>query len=130
MGDNAEKKILVVDDSSTMRRILVNTLNRLGYTQTAQAGNGVEALAECEKAQFDCILADWNMPEMDGLEMTIRLRKMSKYDVTPVIMVSTEDGKSDVVQALTQGATDYIVKPFTPDVIQAKIERALSASPH
>lgn len=120
---NAEKKVLVVDDSSTMRRILVNTLNRLGFTQVAQAGNGVEALAECEKAQFDCILTDWNMPEMEGLELVVRLRKTPNYAKVPIIMVTTEGGKSDVVEALTKGVNDYVVKPFTPDVIKAKMDR-------
>lgn len=120
---NAEKNILVVDDSSTMRRIVVNTLSRLGYTKVSQAGNGVEALAECEKAQFDCILTDWNMPEMEGLELVVRLRKMPNYSKVPIIMVTTEGGKSDVVEALTKGVNDYVVKPFTPDVIKSKMDR-------
>jgi two-component system, chemotaxis family, chemotaxis protein CheY len=124
---NADKTILVVDDSSTMRRILVNTLNRLGFTQVVQAGNGVEALAECDKARFDCVMTDWNMPEMEGLELVTRLRKMADYQKTPIIMVTTEGGKSDVLEALTRGVTDYVVKPFTPDVIKAKMDRAFPA---
>ena len=72
---DTNKRILVVDDSSTMRRILKSTLNRLGYMDVSEAGNGVEALALASTQKFDCVLTDWNMPEMDGLEVTVKLRE-------------------------------------------------------
>ena len=114
--------ILVVDDSSTMRRILVNTLARCGFTSVDEAGDGAEALVKCDAKQYQCILTDWNMPNVDGLELTIQLRTRPSYAEVPIVMVTTEAGKADVIEALTKGVTSYVVKPFTPEVIKAKME--------
>ncbi|MEI6210448.1 MAG: response regulator [bacterium] len=119
---DTNKRILVVDDSSTMRRILKSTLNRLGYMDVSEAGNGVEALALASTQKFDCVLTDWNMPEMDGLELTVKLREKPEYKDVPIVMVTTEGGKQDVLEALTKGTTSYIVKPFTPDILKQKME--------
>jgi two-component system chemotaxis response regulator CheY len=127
MADNSDKTILVVDDSSTMRRIVVNTLGRCGFTKVEQAGNGVEALAKCKEKQFDCVLTDWNMPEMDGLGLAVELRKLPNYATVPIMMVTTEGGKQDIVEAITKGVTSYIVKPFTPDILKAKMDELFSA---
>jgi two-component system chemotaxis response regulator CheY len=121
MADTA-KRILVVDDSSTMRRILRATLNRVGYMDITEAGNGVEAFAKASEQTFDCVLTDWNMPEMDGLELTVRLRQKPEYKNVPIVMVTTEGGKQDVLEALTKGTTSYIVKPFTPEILKQKMD--------
>lgn len=116
------KKILVADDSSTMRRILRATLNRIGYTEITEAANGKEALGKAGEQVFDCVLTDWNMPEMDGLELTIQLRAKPEYKNIPIVMVTTEGGKQDVLEALTKGVTAYVVKPFTPEVLKQKMD--------
>jgi two-component system chemotaxis response regulator CheY len=126
MVDISAKAILVVDDSSTMRRIVINTLGRCGFKNMAEAGNGVEALAKCKTQQFDVILTDWNMPEMDGLTFAIELRKMPNYVAVPIMMVTTEGGKKDIIDALTKGVTSYIVKPFTPDTLKAKMDELMA----
>lgn len=115
------KSILVADDSSTMRRILCTTLNRLGYQDITQAANGAEALVKAAERTFDCVLTDWNMPEVDGLELTVKLRAKPEYKNVPIMMVTTEGGKQDVLEALTKGITSYIVKPFTPDILKQKM---------
>jgi two-component system chemotaxis response regulator CheY len=129
MPDNASKKVLVVDDSSTMRRIVINTLARCGYTSVAEAGNGAEALAKCQQEQFACILTDWNMPVMDGMQFVIQVRQLPNYAKVPVMMVTTEGGKMDVIEALTKGVDSYVIKPFTPEVIQKKMEELAPKMP-
>jgi two-component system chemotaxis response regulator CheY len=119
-------KILVVDDSSTMRRILRATLMRIGFKDVTEAANGAEALVKCSEAQFEIVLTDWNMPEVDGLELTIKLRQKDNYKKVPIMMVTTEGGKQDVVEALMQGVSSYIVKPFTADILKAKMSDLLS----
>jgi two-component system chemotaxis response regulator CheY len=126
MADGATKAILVVDDSSTMRRIVINTLARCGFTNITEAGNGVEALAKCAQKQFDCILTDWNMPEMDGLTFTVTIRQQPNYANVPIMMITTEGGKKDIVEALTRGVTTYVVKPFTPDILKAKMDELIA----
>ncbi len=121
----ADIKILVADDSSTMRRILKQTLSRIGFNDVTEAADGADAFAKCQAAQFDCILTDWNMPEMDGLELAIKVRAMPNYANVPIMMITTEGGKQDVIEALTQGVNQYIVKPFNQDVLQAKMAELL-----
>jgi len=116
------KKILVVDDSSTMRRIMKVSLGRCGYTDIEEAENGLEALNQAKTKQYDCVITDWNMPEMDGLELAKNLRKLDNYTKVPIMMVTTEGGKQDIIEALTQGVSSYIVKPFTQDVLQQKMQ--------
>ncbi|WP_025321676.1 chemotaxis response regulator CheY [Deferrisoma camini] len=118
-------KILTVDDSSTMRRIIKNTLNRLGYTDVVEAEHGVDALAKM--AGVGLVLTDWNMPEMDGLTFVKALRSNPQYKEIPIIMVTTEAAKKEILEAIKAGVTDYIVKPFTPDTLKEKIERVLAA---
>lgn len=120
--DAGNMNILVVDDSSTMRRILKMTLTRCGYTRVTEASDGVEAAAKCEAEVFDCILTDWNMPNMDGMQFIKRVRQLPAYASTPIIMVTTEGAKDDVIEALTNGATAYIVKPFTPETLKEKMQ--------
>ena len=110
-----------------MRRILRMSLTRCGYTQVEEAGDGAEGLAACQAKQFDCVLTDWNMPNMDGLQLIISLRALPNYAAVPIVMVTTEGAKDDVIEALTKGATSYIVKPFTPETLSAKLQEVLSA---
>ena len=124
--NEAETKILVVDDSSTMRRILKMSLARCGYTNVEEAGDGAEGLARCRAQSYDCILTDWNMPNMDGLQMILNLREMPAYASVPIVMVTTEGAKDDVIEALTRGATSYIVKPFTPETLHDKLREVLN----
>ncbi|WP_331775642.1 chemotaxis response regulator CheY [Sulfurospirillum sp. 1612] len=119
-------KLLVVDDSSTMRRIIKNTLARLGYTDVLEAEHGVDAWQVMEKnSDIDMLITDWNMPEMNGLELVRKVRADAKYQELPIIMVTTEGGKSEVITALKAGVNNYIVKPFTPQVLKEKLEDVL-----
>jgi two-component system chemotaxis response regulator CheY len=119
-------KILVVDDSSTMRRIIVNTLARLGYKDVVQGADGIEAW-EALQANEDIgvVITDWNMPNMNGLELVKKIRAQEKYKAMPIIMVTTEGGKKEVIIALKAGVNNYIVKPFTPQVLKEKLEGVL-----
>lgn len=123
---SADINILVVDDSSTMRRILRMTLGRCGYNNVEEAGDGKEALAKCEAQQFACVLTDWNMPNMDGLQLILKLRETPNYKDVPIVMVTTEGAKDDVIEALTRGANSYIVKPFTPETLSEKMKEVLN----
>ncbi len=119
-------KLLVVDDSSTMRRIIKNTLQRLGYEDILEAEHGVEAWNHMTTVEgIDVLITDWNMPEMNGLELVKKVRAEDKYKDIPIIMVTTEGGKSEVITALKAGVNNYIVKPFTPQVLKEKLEVVL-----
>ncbi len=120
-------RILVVDDSSTMRRIIINTLNKLGHTEVVEASNGREGLERLAAAAVDIVITDWNMPEMSGLEFTRAIRDHDKFEATPILMVTTNAAKDDIIEALRAGVTNYVVKPFTPDVIREKIEAVFAA---
>lgn len=124
---DGNKKILVADDSSTMRRILKMTLGRIGFNDVTEASDGQEAVAQCQSQQYDCVLTDWNMPNMDGLELIVTLRAMPNYQKVPIMMVTTEGAKDDVIEALTRGANSYIVKPFTPDTLKQKMDEILGS---
>ncbi len=116
-------KILIVDDSSTMRRIIKNTLMRIGYNDLVEASDGAEGLASLQGV--DLIITDWNMPNMDGLTMVKSIRKHPNYKNVPIIMVTTEAAKEDIVEAIKNGVNNYIVKPFTPETLKQKIEQTL-----
>jgi two-component system chemotaxis response regulator CheY len=119
-------KILVVDDSSTMRRIIKNTLGRLGHKDILEAEDGAVAWKVMgENEDIDILVTDWNMPEMNGLELVQKVRAEEKYADLPIIMVTTEGGKTEVITALKAGVNNYIVKPFTPQVLQEKLEAVL-----
>ncbi len=119
-------KILVVDDSSTMRRIIKNTLIKIGHTDILEAEDGAKAWKIMQETEgIDILITDWNMPEMNGLELVKHVRAESKYEDMPIIMVTTEGGKTEVITALKAGVNNYIVKPFTPAVLQEKLEAVL-----
>jgi two-component system chemotaxis response regulator CheY len=119
-------KFLVVDDSSTMRRIIKNTLGRLGHKDILEAEDGAVAWKVMnENSDIDILVTDWNMPEMNGLELVQKVRAEDKYEDMPIIMVTTEGGKTEVITALKAGVNNYIVKPFTPQVLKEKLEAVL-----
>ena len=122
-------KILVVDDSSTMRRIIVNTLGRLGYKDVVQGADGVEAWDALQNnPDIGVVITDWNMPNMNGLELVKKIRAEEKYIDVPIIMVTTEGGKAEVITALKAGVNNYIVKPFTPQVLKEKLQAVLGVN--
>lgn len=122
-------KLLVVDDSSTMRRIIKNTLQRLGYEDIYEAENGIEAWSILDKnSDMGVLITDWNMPEMNGLELVKKTRSDSRFTDIPIIMITTEGGKVEVITAIKAGVNNYIVKPFTPQVLKEKLEVVLGVN--
>ena len=117
-------KILVVDDSSTMRKIIKDSLQKLGYDDIEQADDGVVGLTKLSGVEI--ILTDWNMPNMGGLEFVKAVRSMPDYSKIPIVMVTTEAGKDEVIEALENGVNNYIVKPFTPAVLKDKLAAVLN----
>jgi two-component system chemotaxis response regulator CheY len=116
---------LVVDDSPTMRRIISNTLERIGYKKSIEAANGKEALQQLEGNDVEFIITDWNMPVMNGLEFVTEIRSTDDYKELPILMITTRGMKDDVLQAVHAGVNNYIVKPFTPETLEAKIGKLL-----
>ncbi|MDY5050222.1 MAG: response regulator [Candidatus Mucispirillum faecigallinarum] len=117
--------IITVDDSSTMRRIIKNTLQKLGFETILEAGNGLEALEVMSKNKVDMIVTDWNMPEMDGLTFVKAVRAKEEYKDLPILMITTEAAKEDILTALRSGVNNYVVKPFTPETLQEKVFKLL-----
>jgi two-component system chemotaxis response regulator CheY len=119
-------KLLVVDDSSTMRRIIKNTLSRLGYEDVLEGEDGLQGWAALnENTDISMLITDWNMPEMNGLELVKKVRSDPRFTDLPIIMVTTEGGKAEVITALKAGVNNYIVKPFTPQVLKEKLSAVL-----
>jgi two-component system chemotaxis response regulator CheY len=122
-------KILVVDDSLTMRRIVRDCLKQAGFEDVEEAENGSEALRVVrDRGNVSLVLSDWHMPVMDGLALVKAMAASPDTSGIPVILVTSEREKTNVVSALRAGARDYIVKPFTPKVLGAKVESILAAS--
>jgi len=117
-------RIMLVDDSKTMRNIQRNILGQLGYTDIEEACDGQDALSKVVAFKPDLLLVDWNMPNMDGITFvkTIRQKGMKQ----PVIMVTTESEKSRVVEAIKAGVTNYIVKPFTPETLGQRVQETVA----
>ena len=120
-------KILIVDDSSTMRRIIGNVVMQLGFTRDNfdEAEDGIKAWKILSEAHYDVILTDWNMPNMNGLELVKKVRSEGTHQKTPIIMITTEGGKSEVIIALKAGVNNYIVKPFNAEVLKEKLDGVL-----
>ncbi len=121
-------KILLIDDSATMRKIQRNVLTQMGYTDVVEAEDGEHAIHQMKAQQFaiDLILCDWNMPKMNGIEFVRKIRSVENLQKIPIIMVTTEAERERIIEALKAGAKGYVVKPFTPDVLKAKIEEIIS----
>ena len=118
-------KFLVVDDSVTMRRIMINALQRIGYTDAVEADDGAQALARFD-ASIGFIITDWNMPVMSGLEFARAVRAHPAGQSVPILMVTTRGAREDIVTAVEAGVNNYILKPFTPSVLKEKIDRLLA----
>jgi two-component system, chemotaxis family, chemotaxis protein CheY len=119
-------RFLVVDDSATMRRIVVNSLGRIGFNDCVEAADGIEALESFDPS-VDFVITDWNMPNMSGLDFVRALRGRDEGRTVPILMVTTRSVREDIVQAAQAGVSNYIVKPFTPQVLKEKIDHVLEA---
>ncbi len=117
--------ILIVDDSSAMRSLLVSTLEVLGQINIVQAPNGFEALRMLPREQIDLVLTDINMPDINGLELLSFIRNNPIYKNVPVVVISTEGSRKDIEKGLTLGANEYLVKPFQPEQLLEIVKRFL-----
>jgi len=117
-------KVMLVDDSKTMRNIQKGILTQLGYTDLEEACDGLDALSKVGAFQPELLLVDWNMPNMDGLTFVKKFREQGNK--APIIMVTTEAEKSRVVEAIKAGVNNYVVKPFTPDLLGERIKETLA----
>lgn len=115
-------KILVVDDFSTMRRIVKNILQQLGFTNVDEAEDGKVALGKLRNNAFDFVISDWNMPNMMGIDLLREVRGDPNLKQLPFLMVTAESQKENVIEAVQAGVSNYIVKPFTADTLETKLE--------
>jgi len=120
---NKNMKILVVDDFPTMRRIVKNLLKDLSFENVEEAEDGVEALTKLRSHPFEFVLSDWNMPNMDGLTLLKNIRADAQLAKLPVLMVTAEAKKENIVTAARSGASGYIVKPFTAATLEEKLQK-------
>lgn len=116
-------KILVVDDFSTMRRIVRNLLKELGFTNVEEAEDGVSALNKLQSGRFEFVVTDWNMPNMTGLQLLEKIRNDPNLKSLPVLMVTAEAKRENIIAAAQAGATGYIVKPFTASTLEEKLNK-------
>lgn len=121
----ADMKILIVDDFATMRRILRNLLKEIGYANAEEAEDGQAALRMLRGGNFDFVVSDLNMPNMDGFELLRQIRADEKLKALPVLLVTAEARKEDIVTAAQIGASGYIVKPFTKATLEEKVGKIL-----
>lgn len=120
---NKNMKILIVDDFSTMRRIIKNLLRDLGFTNTQEADDGSSALPVLKGSDFDFLITDWNMPGMTGIELLKAVRADDGLKNLPVLMVTAEAKREQIIEAAQAGVNGYVVKPFTAQALQEKIEK-------
>ena len=122
----SEPRFLIVDDFSTMRRIVRNLLKEIGFNNAEEAEDGVIALAMLKASKFDFVVSDINMPNMNGFQLLAEIKKDEKLKHIPVLMVTAEARKEDIVLAAQQGASGYIVKPFTKATLEDKVNHILT----
>ena len=125
MDIDKNMRILVVDDFATMRKVIKNLLRQTGYQNVTEAEDGVVALEELRSQKIDFIISDWNMPNMTGIELLRAVRADSELSSLPFLMVTAESLKENVVEAVKAGVSNYIVKPFTAEVLSEKIEKII-----
>ncbi|MCE5305910.1 MAG: response regulator [Chloroherpetonaceae bacterium] len=119
---------LIVDNSPTMRRIVINTLKTFGWNDFEEASDGAEALKILDSTPIDFVITEWNMPNMNGLELTQYIRNHPRYSQMPILMVTTRGLKEDIIEALKAKVSNYVVKPFTPQVLKEKIESIMEST--
>jgi two-component system chemotaxis response regulator CheY len=122
-------KFLVVDDFSTMRRIVRNLLKELGFSNVQEAEDGVDALNKLRGEAFDFVVSDWNMPNMTGIELLRAIRADANLKHLPVLMVTAEAKKENIIEAAQAGASGYVVKPFTAVTLDEKLKKIFAAFP-
>lgn len=118
---------LVVDDFSTMRRIIKNLLHDLGYANVTEADDGNTALPLLKEGKFDFLITDWNMPGMPGLELLKQVRADARLSKMPVLMLTAEAKREQIVEAAQAGVSGYVIKPFTAVTLKEKIDKILAA---
>jgi len=119
-------KILVIDDFQTMRRIVINLLRQLGFSNTAEAADGVQAWEKLEReGDYNLIVSDWNMPNMTGLELLEKVRASDRFKDIPFVMVTAEGKRENVIMAVEKGVSNYVVKPFNAATLKQKLTRVL-----
>jgi len=123
-------RFLVVDDFSTMRRIVRNLLKELGFLNVQEAEDGVEALVKLRADEFDFVVSDWNMPNMTGIELLREIRADAKLKHLPVLMVTAEAKKENIIEAAKAGASGYVVKPFTAATLDEKLKKIFQNFPN
>ncbi|MBA5868749.1 MAG: chemotaxis protein CheY [Nitrospira sp. CR2.1] len=123
MPADPNMKILVVDDMSTMRRIVKNILKQLGFNNLEEAENGQEALTKLKADTYGFVVSDWNMPVMMGIDMLRAIRADEQLKKIPVLMVTAEAQKENLMEAVQAGVSNYVVKPFTAETMQDKINK-------
>ncbi len=123
---NYDMTVLVVDDYSSMRRIVKGVLKQLGFKNFIEAEDGKQALDELNKDEVGLIVSDWNMPNMNGLDFLKAVRANEEFQSIPFIMVTAEGQKDCVIEAARAGVSNYIIKPFTPETFSAKLQRVFS----
>jgi two-component system chemotaxis response regulator CheY len=125
MDVNKKIKILVVDDFATMRKVIRNLLKQSGYENVTEAEDGVAAMSVLKSTKIDFVISDWNMPNMTGIELLRAVRSHNELSAMPFLMVTAESLKDSVVEAVKAGVSNYIVKPFTAEVLGEKIDKIL-----
>ena len=123
MAYNKDMRVLVVDDFSTMRRIIKNILRQLGFTNIIEADDGTTAWETLNKEKIDFVISDWNMPKMTGLELLRKVRSSETYGATPFLMVTAEAQQENIIEAVQAKVSNYIVKPFTAETLGQKIDK-------
>ena len=123
MPDRSSLKFLVVDDFSTMRRIVRNLLKELGFTNVEEAEDGAVALTKLREGSFGFVVSDWNMPNMDGITLLQNVRADARLKTLPFLMITAEAKKENIIAAAQSGASGYIVKPFTAATLQEKLDK-------
>lgn len=122
MSRNTNMRILVVDDFSTMRKIIKNILRQLGYTNVVEADDGTTAWEVLNKDNIEFIVSDWNMPNMPGIDLLRKVRASEEYADIPFLMVTAEAQQENIIEAVQAKVSNYIVKPFTPETLAQKID--------
>ncbi len=123
MAYDKNMRILVVDDFSTMRKIIKNILRQLELTNVVEADDGTTAWEVLNRDNIDFIVSDWNMPKMSGIELLRKVRASEEYAATPFLMVTAEAQQENIIEAVQAKVSNYIVKPFTPETLSQKIDK-------